>query len=304
MHKIVTTSLLALSLSVLHASAASAFGSKALFNRADPTEIGDHSETSPFVNSLLRAPSESPVANISVAPLPQAAVSTLSEGFENVNSLSSSGWTFINNSDPAPFSPQFWTQGVTSTSNYAAQSGPANSYAQVDFQSTVGDGTQANGTISNWLITPELDFSQGGTVTFYARTFGGNSRPELIEVRQSSAGASSNVGTLATDLGDFTTLTGAAGGLTSNEIAPAPNAIPSSTWRLYTFNVAATGGTGRLAFRYFATDGGVNGTQAQYATIDTFNYTAVPEPVTSSMAGFAALGLASYFKGKRKRTTI
>jgi hypothetical protein len=238
------------------------------------------------------------------APAQAAGVTTLSEGFNSVAGLAPA-WTFTNNSDPAPFSPQTWTQGVTSTSNYAAQSGPANSYAQVDFQSTVGDGTQANGIISNWLITPELDFSFGGTITFFARTFGGNSRPELIEVRQSASGASTNVGTLATDLGDFTTLTGAAGGLTSNEIAPSPNAISSNAWRLYTFAVAATGGSGRLAFRYFATDGGVNGTQAQYVTIDTVNYTANPVPEPTSMAGMlliGGLGAAARLRKAKKAT--
>jgi hypothetical protein len=221
---------------------------------------------------------------------------TLSEGFDSVSALSSNGWSFQNLSDPPPLAPATWTQGLTTTSNYAAQSGPANSFAQVDFSSTAGDVTQANGTISNWLITPELDFSQGGTFSFFARTFGGNSRSEFIELRQSNAGTSTNVGTTATGLGDFTTLVGTAGSLTD-----VPG-LSSSAWVQYSFNIAPATGSGRLAFRYFATDGGVNGTQAQYATIDTVSYTAAPEPAMSSLAGFAVLGLASYFKGKRKRT--
>jgi hypothetical protein len=214
------------------------------------------------------------------APANAAGLTTLAEGFTSVSGLAPA-WTFQNNSDPAPLSPATWTQGVTTTSNYAAQSGPATSFAQVDFSSTAGDITQANGTISNWLVTPELDFSQGGTFSFYARTFGGNDRAEFIELRQSNAGSSTNVGTAATDLGDFTTLVGSVGSLT------AVPGLSSSAWVQYAFTLAPSSGSGRLAFRYFATDGGVNGTQAQYATIDTVNF-AVPEP--SSMAGMLLMG--------------
>lgn len=316
MQRVALVSFLALSLSVLNASAANAFGTKALFNRLDPTENGDFTDLAPFLDALLSTQDSvadltqsaaSDFVNDVVAPVAEAVgLANLSEGFENVSSLSASGWAFINNSNPAPLSPATWTQGVTATSNFPAQSGPTNSFAQVGSTST---NAITGGQVSNWLITPELDFSGGGVVSFFALTFGGNSRPEFIEVRQSGAGASTNVGTTATDVGDFTTLTGSAGGLTQDFVAPAPGAIPGyapltagTTWRQYSFNVAPTGGSGRLAFRYFATDSGVDGTQAQYVAIDTVNF-AVPEPATSSLAGFAALGLASYFKGKRKRNT-
>jgi hypothetical protein len=127
------------------------------------------------------------------------------------------------------------------------------------------------------LITPELDFSNGGVFSFYARTLQGTTFAEFIEVRQSNAGSSTNVGTAATDLGNFTTLVGSVGSL--NDLS---KNLPTSTWGLFTFNVAATGGSGRLALRYYATNGGPNGLTGGYATIDTVNY-AVPEP--SSMAG-------------------
>jgi hypothetical protein len=238
----------------------------------------------------------------SAALVPQAALATLNEGFTSVSGLAAAGWVFQNNSNPGPLSTADWAQGNTSVSNYAAQAGAGNSFAEVTFASTGGDSiTLAGGTVSNWLITPELDFSQGGTFSFYARTFGGNSRYEFLEVRSSSAGASSNVGTLATDVGVFTNVIGTVGALTG----PVPG-LPFASWTQSTFNVAATGagGSGRLAFRYFGPDGGQSGTTNQYLTIDTASFTPAPEPAVSSLAGFAALGLASYFKGKRKRTVV
>jgi hypothetical protein len=233
-------------------------------------------------------------------PAHAAGLTSLSEGFENVSGLAPA-WGFVNNSNPAPTTgpgTATWTQGVTATSNYAAQSGSSNSFAQVDFSSTAGDPvTGDGGTVSNWLITPELDFSQGGTFSFYARTFQGSERAEFIEVRSSSAGSSSSTGTLATDLGVFTNLIGTVGNQDGNSVT----ALPSNAWTKFTFSVAPTGGSGRVAFRYFGTDGGDNGTTNQYITIDTVNY-AVPEP--SSMAGIlliGGLGAATRLRHKAKK---
>lgn len=240
------------------------------------------------------------------APVHAAGLTTLAEGFENVSGLAPA-WAFVNNSNPAPTTgpgTATWTQGVTSTSQYAAQSGPSNSFAQVDFTSTAGDITGANGTISNWLITPELDFTNGGTFIFYTRTYGGNSFNEFIEVRKSNAGSSTNVGTLATDVGDFTTLIGSVGDLNTFPQYP-------TSWTPFTFYIAPTSGSGRLAFRYFSTDGGVNGVTGQYVTIDTVSYgnlssppADVPEP--SSMAGMlmiGGLGAAARLRNRAKKAT-
>jgi hypothetical protein len=231
------------------------------------------------------------------APANAAGLTTLNEGFNSVSGLTGAGWAFQNNSNPVPLSTADWAQGNTGTSNYAAQAGPGNSFAQVDFASTSGDSiTLTGGTVSNWLETPELDFSLGGTFSFFARNLGGNSRTEFLEVRSSAAGTSSNVGTLATDVGDFTSLVGSIGSQSTVGI------IPAAAWTKYTFNVAATGGSGRLAFRYFGTDGGQSGSSNQYLAVDTASYTAaVPEP--SSMAGMlliGGLGAASRLRKAKK----
>jgi hypothetical protein len=302
-------SLFALSLSIFSASQACAFTTKALFSKVDPADVEDSTDIAPFLDSIANVQSsaiqpplsiESAFVNSAISLTPQATgLLSLSEGFNSVSSLSANGWVFINESNPAPLSTADWTQANTGVSNYRAQSGPDDSFAQVDVSSTSAD---SGGTVSNWLITPELDFSAGGVISFFARTLVGNSRAELIQVLQSKAGSSINVGSTATDVGDFTTLLGSAGSATA--VTTEPGALPTTFWGRYTFNIAPSAGSGRLAFRYFATNGGANGTQAQYASIDTVNYlaTGVPEPAISSLAGFASLGLASYFKSKRKRT--
>jgi hypothetical protein len=225
-------------------------------------------------------------------PANAAGLTSLSEGFENVSSLPGIGlstdWSFQNLSNPAPLvtTPTAnWGQGVADNP-FNAQAGATNSYIYADNNSTSGNPDGFDGQLNNWLITPELDFSLGGTFSFYTRTFLGNDRPEYIEVRQSNAGSSTNVGTFAFSVGDFTTLVGSVGSL-NDPLAFPGAALDNNQWGFYAFNILPTSGSGRLAFRYFATDSGVNGTQGQYAAIDTVNF-AVPEP--SSMAGMLLLG--------------
>jgi hypothetical protein len=320
MRKVAIASVLTLSLSILNASVANAFGIEA--SDESNSTVGDYTETAAFSDSILNTQksaaevsqdSASTLSNSVIGLLPQAQLASLSEGFSNVSSLASAGWVFRNNSGQIGSPAQgVWSQGNISTSSYGDQEGGddigSNAFAQVGVSSTSSTGRGV--TISNWLITPELDFSNGGTLSFFARTLLGNSRGELIEVLLSNAGTSTDVGTTPTSVGAFTKLVGTAGSLSNpapaNANLPSGNTGPNDTvegWRKYTFNVAA-GTNGRLAFRYFATNGGITGTQAQYATIDTVGYiAAVPEPISSSLAGFTVLGLVSYFKSKHKRTT-
>ena len=62
------------------------------------------------------------------------------------------------------------------------------------------------GTISNWMLTPEIALANGDTISFWTRTADGSIWPDRLEMRLSTAGASTNVGTTATSVGDFTTV--------------------------------------------------------------------------------------------------
>ena len=67
------------------------------------------------------------------------------------------------------------------------------------------DNTTDNGTISNWFITPEVDLVDGKVLSFYTRTRSGFTFPDRLQVRMSTNGSSTNVGTTAFSEGDFTT---------------------------------------------------------------------------------------------------
>jgi hypothetical protein len=305
-----TAALLALSVGILNPGLANAFGTQSSSTDPVPTEAKDVLEGTPLLDSLLNLQESAADVSQSVAPalavsvLPQAVLANLSEGFDSVSSLASRGWILQNNSNPPPVDPTIaWAQGSTEQSGLRGQAGGNNSFIQSDVSVTAGDANGENGVVSNWLITPELDFTNGGVVSFFARTIGVQTKAEFLEVRQSIAGTSTGFGAAlsGTDLGNFKTLVGSAGELENPAVDGNPTSIPFGRWRQYTFNVAA-GTSGRLAFRYFATNGGLNGSQALYLGVDTVEYAAaIPEPVSSSFAGFAVLGLTSYLKSKRKR---
>jgi hypothetical protein len=94
-----------------------------------------------------------------------------------------------------------------------------------------------------------------------------------MEVRLSTNGASTNVGTGSTAVGDFTTL------LTSINPGLVTGGYPAA-WTEYTITISGLGGatSGRLAFRYFVTGGGPSGDNSNFIGIDTFSYT----PATTS----------------------
>jgi hypothetical protein len=89
----------------------------------------------------------------------------------------------------------------------------------------------------------------------------------------STAGSSTNVGTTSTSVGDFTNLL--------LEINPnlVTGGYPES-WTLFTVTLSGVGTptTGRLAFRYFVTDGGPSGANSNYIGIDTVDYVYTEPP--------------------------
>ena len=111
----------------------------------------------------------------------------------------------------------------------------------------------------------------GRHFTFYTRTVDPPPVvfPDRLQVRMSTNGASTDVGTTATSVGDFTTLW-----LDIN-----PNYEPEGyprVWTQFTVNLSGIPGgstLGRLAFRYFVENGGPNGANSDYIGIDRAVYT-------------------------------
>lgn len=109
-------------------------------------------------------------------------------------------------------------------------------------------------------------------MSFWTRGPTGSTFPDRLEVRYSTAGASTNVGTLATDVGDFTNL--------ALEINPTLSlgGYPQ-IWTQFTLDATdiTAGATGRIAFRYFVTNAGPTGANSDYIGIDTFEFCALQE---------------------------
>ncbi len=186
-------------------------------------------------------------------------VITLSEGFDVVSPLPT-GWFTRNNSEP--LGPTGWFQGDPAT--FPAFSGAPNSYIGANYENTDPVGV---GTISNWLLTPVQNLKNGDLVTFYSRIPPGTEWADRLEVRLSTAGASTNVGTTSTSVGDFTTV------LLSINPTLTLNVYPK-VWTQFTATISglAAPTTGRIGFRYFVTDAGGNATNSNFIGIDDVKY--------------------------------
>jgi subtilase family serine protease len=187
-----------------------------------------------------------------------------SEGFENITTLPARDWFTRNNS--VPVGSTGWFQGNSAV--FPAQSGANNSYIGANFNNTTGTNT-----ISNWLLTPNITFNNGDVIKFWTRSPANNPFPDRLEVRLSTVGASTNVGTGSAAVGDFTTL------LRSINPALTVGGYPE-VWTEFTITLSGLAGptSGRIGFRYFVTMGGPTGDNSNYIGIDNFSY--APATVT------------------------
>ena len=186
------------------------------------------------------------------------------QGFDDITNMP--GWDLINHSNPIGTTGYF--QGNPAV--FTAQAGADDAYLGVNYNSTAGIGI-----ISNWALTPVLDFSSVQTFSFWTRTGTGSVYPDRLEVRLSTNGASSNVGATANDVGDFTTI------LVSVNPTLAVGGYPES-WTQFTIDHVDLGeGTGRIAFRYFVDDAGPSGNNSNFIGIDSVETTdrVIQDPV-------------------------
>lgn len=192
--------------------------------------------------------------------------SSVVDNFEAVGALIAKGWAFSNNSSIITQMTPGWQEGNPAV--FSAQAGSVNSYIMANFQST-DDGAGIE-TISSWMMTPEVDLIDGKTFSFWTRkvteTFP-NQFPDRLEVRLSTNGASINVGSTTSSVGDFTTV------LTTINPTLTITGYPV-VWTRFDLVLSGIGSptTGRFAFRYFVTDAGPLGTNSNFIGIDTVEY--------------------------------
>jgi subtilisin-like proprotein convertase family protein len=199
-------------------------------------------------------PTATATATATVAPTPTC---NLTEGFDAITTLVPGGWVMQNNSNP--MGTAGWFQGDTTV--FTSQSGAPDSYIAANFNNTTDTGT-----ISNWLLTPPVTLQNGAQFSFWTRTTTGTF-PDRLQVRMSTNGSSSNVGTTATSVGDFTTL------LLDLNPTYTTTGYPN-VWTNFTVTISGLGGpaTGRLAFHYFVESGGPEGVNSDYIGIDAVQY--------------------------------
>lgn len=213
-------------------------------------------------------------------------VPSLTEGFDDFVTLPGSGWFMQNNSAPDAIRP--WRVGIPLFLH-----GPFNSHQGADFTYALSGLTASftgTGTISNWMVTPELSFGADAEFSFWTRV--ASSRPNRLEVRLSRAGASTDVGTTTTSVGDFTEL------LLSINPALAEGGYPVG-WTRYTITGLPRVGSGRIALRHFVTDVADQGQNGGPLGIDTVSYSAGPpdRSIGGTVTGLLGNGLSMVLNG-------
>lgn len=211
-----------------------------------------------------------------------ATAQAINEGFDNITTLAGAGWVQTNVS--LPIGSTNWSQGtnIAAGGPFDSFNGAVNSYISANYNNTAGTGT-----ISNWLMSPNRTFKNGDVITFYTRKVSPDTYPDRLEVRLSTNGASTNVGSGAS-VGDYTTL------LLSINPSLVVGVYPT-TWAQYTVTISGllAPTSGRLAFRYFVTSGGPSGANSDYIGIDNFIYTPYVCPtLTMTAAGALSTGTA------------
>ena len=201
-------------------------------------------------------PTPTPTATPSGTPSPSPSCPPrLNEDFDDITTLPGKGWVQTNHS--TTIGTTGWFQGNDAI--FPSHQGAPNSYIAANFNNTTGTNT-----ISNWLLTRAVTLQNGLSMTFWTRTTTANPFPDRLQVRMSKNGTSTNVGTTATDVGDFTTLM-----LDINPTYTVGGYPEVWTQQTVTITGVPSATLGRLAFRYFVENAGPTGANSNYIGIDT-----------------------------------
>jgi hypothetical protein len=199
-----------------------------------------------------------------------AQAQAFTQNFDNVPGLTAQGWFFQNNSDLPPAGNNGWAQGVGAPNWFDSHSGAVTSYALANYAATGGTGSTGS-TISAWMLTPAVTLHNGDILNFYTKTAGGFA--DRLQVRLSTNGASTNVGSGSAGTGDF--------GVVMLDINPTlvVSGYPTA-WTQYSVTVSGISGTptGRFGLRYFVTDGGPAGNNSNGIGVDDMNYVPTGTP--------------------------
>lgn len=202
------------------------------------------------------------------------------ENFDDITLLAGNGWVLQNNSTPVGSTN--WFQGNAFAPLFDAYDGGPNAYIAANY-----NNTGSTGTISNWLMTPNRTLRNGDVFAFHTRKAAPDNYADRLEVRMSTNGASTNVGSGAGATGDFTTLL--------LQINPSQVlGVYPTVWTQYIITISGLPAptSGRTALRYFVTSAGSFGTSSDNIGIDNVVYTPYVCPAfTMTPAGALAGGI-------------
>lgn len=208
-----------------------------------------------------------------VAPATEQSRS-FTEDFDTVANLYKKGWVFNNNSRPQ--GEATWQQGVYAPGKLGGFDGfPAYSYkASADeyiYAYYLFTSATSGGTISSWMITPEIEMRNGDKFSFYTRTIAQSAFKDRLEIRFNPTDNSADVGFDSSSKGKFTTLLA-----TVNPDFTATG-YPA-TWTRYEYTITGLPNTllkRRVGFRYYVSDAGSGATANGNAIgIDKFEFNA------------------------------
>jgi MYXO-CTERM domain-containing protein len=151
------------------------------------------------------------------------------------------------------------------------------------------------GTINTWLFTPVIsNIANGDRFSFFTTTTPNSAYPDRLELRLNASNTGTNVGATTSSVGDFT--------ITLASVNPTleVGGYPEG-WTQITGTVSGLAApvNGRVALRYFVTDGGPGGANSNIIGVDSFVYAPVPEPATWAMALVGLAGLAGWRRMQR-----
>lgn len=184
----------------------------------------------------------------------------MNEGFEGT--FPPTGWVVRNQSTAIGTNTNCWN--LFTATPWAPHAGV--NHTGANFNCTSGDNT-----ISGWLISSQLSSLQNGNdISFWTRKGDTDSFADRLEVRlcldgaPGSCGLAGSTGATSADVGNFTTLL----------LSVNPTLVLGVYPTVFTqFTVTLSGlpaglNPGRIAFRYFVTNGGPAGANSDIISID------------------------------------
>lgn len=216
---------------------------------------------------------------------------TYNEDFADIATLPGLGWTTQQNS--SPLGTTAWSQGFwDGTEVFQAHAGADTAYISANFNNTSGAGT-----IDNWLVTPVITWNGASTLSFWTRAPDATEWADRLQVRLCPAEPCTALSPSATAQTTFPSVLATVNeGFTATgypqvwtQISIPSSALPAS-------------GQGRIAFRYWVTNGGPSGANSNYIGIDTVSITAAAvnnAPVPNGGAGLTPESVPQQARGSK-----